>query len=316
MSLASDENGLRAQLSGMKARARGMIDITISNIPVATEEAAGLALDLSTRAQGNIESCKDNYSGRRYADSAEDLQQAVEKASKAFGLLTGTVRPTDAEMRAVGHDSFKAFVLHFWDFYPKLVALMAAESDIATSELLDNFVLRGVGKKLKTITEAMQKTIPPDDKIRAELAELDNLDPAVMWRASLDLDEKNKWIKDAVSGLKQKALISDNLQMLVGIGQSAVSVVKVFDKETTARTKLAAQVAKTGQKLFSLSLLTCWHLEPARYPPVGRYWNLRAYNASAPLVKLMPTLIKHTEVAVDSAVEASKMARIIAQGLF
>jgi hypothetical protein len=106
----------------------------------ATKEATTLALDLATRAQGNIESCKDNYRGRRYADAAEDLQQAVEKAAKAFGLLTGTVRPTDAEMWAVGHDSFKAFVLHFWDFYPKLVALMAAESNITTSELLDNFV--------------------------------------------------------------------------------------------------------------------------------------------------------------------------------
>jgi hypothetical protein len=295
-------------IANLKKDMGGHLDTAVANIPVASAEAASLALDLASRAREDVLSCRDNYKQRRFAKAAEDLQQAVEKGAKTFGLLTGTVRSTDAEMKAVGHDSFKAFILHFWDFYPKLVAVIVAESEIPDSKLLDNFVMRGTAKKLRKITDALKQTIPSDDKLKAEIYELNNLDSATMWKASLDLDETNKWIGSAMSGMRQKVLITDNLQTLVGIGYGAVSLVKVFDRQTMARTKLAAAVGKTGQKLFSLSLLTCWHLEPARYPPVGKYWDLSAYNESRPFIKAMPGFTKHTGAAIESAIQASKMA--------
>jgi len=57
----------------------------------------------------------------RVREAAEDLQQAVELPSEASGLLTGTLKPADPDMKPVGHDSYKAFIIHYQDFYPKLL---------------------------------------------------------------------------------------------------------------------------------------------------------------------------------------------------
>jgi hypothetical protein len=307
--LLSRMRGSRSGFLGpVREIASTSLDQVVAGIPIVTSEASALALALAERARDDISSCRENYRRRRFANAAQDLQQAVEKAAKSFGLLTGTVKPTSAEMRAVGHDSFKAFILHFWDFYPKLVAVTVAEAEIPSSKLLDNVLLRSVARNLKLVTESLKKSIPPEDQLRSEIAELNSLDPAVMWKATLELDESNKWVHEAMLGIRQKVLITDSLQAIIGLGKTAISLVKVFDEETMAKTRLAAAVGKTGQKLFSLSLLTCWHLQAARYPPMGKYWDLNAYTEKKPFVRMMPTFVKVADQSIKSAIEASKMA--------
>lgn len=64
---------------------------------------------------------------------------------------------------------------------------------------------------------------------------------------------------------------------------------------------------------YSLSLITAWHLKEARYPAGETgYWDPKAYGRVTPFVKEMPALIRHAETAVNSAIEASEIAKDIA----
>jgi hypothetical protein len=298
----------RDRFRAMKEEATSRLDKAVANVPLPDIEGASLALELAQRAKSNLESCRCDYNERRYADAAEGMQQAVEKTSKAFGLLTGTAKPSQEEMREVGHKSFKAFLLHFGEYYPKMIALMQAQAEIPDSPIFDSPGMRGVGKALKTIFQKQLDELPPVDKVEAEILELKALKPEIMWKPTLMLDQSNKWVASSVADLKKRPLYSAGQKAVIGAGKGAVSHLGIFKKETLERTNLAGELGEAGQRLFSLAILTCWHLEPARYPSVGDYWNLSAYNESAPLIQALPQLLGHTEAAVGHTIGASGLA--------
>jgi hypothetical protein len=95
---------------------------------------------------------------------------------------------------------------------------------------------------------------------------------------------------------------------LAGAAHGPIARLGIFTRETLERTELAGELGQAGQKLFSLSLLTCWHFEPARYPPMGEYWDANAYTASTPYVKAIPELIGYAETAVNHTIKASEVA--------
>lgn len=299
----------------LKEEARKGLQKAAVNVPVANPKAAALAMDLSQRAKTNIASCKDNFRNRRFADAAEDLQQGVEKASKSFGLLTGTLLPKDSEMRSVGHYSYKAFLVHFRDFYPRLHALMEAEAEISKNKLFDNLVMRGVGKILRKAFDAQLQSLPTVDKVEAEITELKDLDAAVMWKATLGLDASNKWVASSLADLQKPAIIRGRLKILAGVCVGVISHLNIFDKETIERVNLADALGRAGLKLFSLSLLTCWHLEPARYPPLDKYWDLAAYNVTSPFVRAIPTFTEHAESAIEHGITASRIVQKLNAGV-
>lgn len=295
-------------LDKAKKEIGGEMDKVAANIPIASKDAASAAIDLTERARQSIKSCQGNYEQGSYAKAAEDLQQAVELPSKAYGLLTGTMKATDPEMRFVGHDSYKAFLVHYEDFFPKQWALLRAESDIFGSKYLDNFLLRGVAKNLKAYADDQLKSLPPEGKVRADVAELLTVDRAEMWEASLSLDMTNKWISSSMADLEKKVPFSGNAQGLIGVGQGAVSMLNLFSKDTINKVKMAGFLGAMGQKIFPLSLLTCWHHAPSTYPPMGKYWDLSAYNETKPFIKAVPRFIASAQPIIGNGVEASKWA--------
>jgi hypothetical protein len=100
-------------IENLKKEAGSESDKAVANIPLANKDAASAAVDLTERARQSILACRSNCERGSYAKAAEDLQQEVELPSKAFGLLTGTLKPTDPDMKLVGHDSYKSFILHY-----------------------------------------------------------------------------------------------------------------------------------------------------------------------------------------------------------
>ena len=295
-------------LEKAKREIGGELDKAVANIPIADKEAASASVDLTERAKQSVDSCVGNNEGGRFAKAAEDLQQAVELSSKAYGLLTGTMKATDPEMRYVGHYSYKAFLVHFEDFYPKQRALWKAESDIFASKYLNNILLRDIAKKLKAYTDDQLNSLPPEDKVRADIAELLQVDRSKMWEASLSLDMTNKWISSSVVDLEKNALIGENTQGLLGIGQGVVSMLNLFSKDTVNKVKMAGFLGAMGQKIFPLSVLTCWHHAPSTYPPMGKYWDLSAYNESKPFINAIPKFIAVAKPIIGNGIEASNWA--------
>lgn len=299
----------------------------LARISMPTKAAANGAFEFAKLARSDIRSCNDNYKKERYHNAAKNLQEAVEKAAKAFGLLSGLLKPTDEEMKDIGHDSFKVFIRNFQSFFPKVVDLINVEIETAYSLERDN-VARGTVSKFRQPMEYLKqvargnvsKLRQPMDVIKQvllrgqrqignEVNELYSLDRASMWRASLNLDESNKWIKVAMDDVRHPVIITDKVIFLVELAGN----LKRDPRETIEKLKLALVVGKTVQKLFPLSLLTSWHYEEAKYPTFVKYWNPSVYTKSAPFVREMPTFIKQASAAIDSAIKASEMALKISQ---
>ena len=60
---------------------------------------------------------------------------------------------------------------------------------------------------------------------------------------------------------------------------------------------------------MNLAVLTMFHEEPPRYPPLGPkdYWTFDAYGADSKFVKLLPELLEWTGMFCDATFEGSKM---------
>lgn len=284
----------------------------LARIPIPKSEAATLALQLSRKASGDIKSCKIVLKGKQYSNAAQNLQQAVEKASKGFGLVAGTLKPTDENMKEVSHYSFRAFISDFWSFYPTLMSAINAVNAAVVDKTFESPLFRKMGSSLKQAARAMNQVVPDEGKLRDEIEELKRLDPATMWRASLNLDETNKWIKEAIHGIHQAPVITGNLDSLFSIARSAMGSIGIFTEEEVLRLKFASALGVATQKGFSLSILTAWHLEPSRYPPGQRgYWTQEAYTKDAPFVKFIPTLVDHSEVMIANVTEAAETALLL-----
>jgi hypothetical protein len=292
----------------MKREVNELMTRALVHVPIANADTALIAQELANRASDDIYSSIDNYAKQRLAKACEDLQQGIEKTSKTFGLLTKTMNPTEAEMKKVGHDSYKAFLLHYDSWYPTLPALLRAERNIFSSRIFNNPVMRGIGETFRTYFDSQIKSLPSEDKVRKEIDELMRLDDAVMWRDSLELNPSNKWISSAVADVRSRTLIGKKTRSAIGFGSAGVSHLGIFEQETHEKVNLADSLGTAGQKLFSLSLLTCWHLEPARYPSMGRYWDLEDYKSSKPYIKEMPLFMEYGKSAVKNAIDASNLS--------
>lgn len=296
----------------LKREANELMARAVANVPIPSMDAALVAQELADRASDDVSSSIDNYDKQRLAKSCEDLQQGIEKTSKAFGLLTKTMNPTDAEMKKVGHDSYKAFLLHYESWYPTFPALLRAERDIFTSRIFNNPGMRGIGETFRKYFDSQIQGLPSEDTVQTEIAELMRLDESVMWKDSLELNPSNKWISSSMADMRGKVLIGKKTHSLIGFGSTGVSHLGIFDQDTLERVGLADSLGMTGRKLFSLSLLTCWHLEPARYPSLGRYWDLKEYKSSKPYVKEMPLFLEYGRSAVKNAIDASNLSAKLA----
>ena len=286
----------------------------LKELPHPSKKSVELASVLAKLGLDDADSAKANYKAGRFANAAKDLQQAVEKGAKAFGLLVGTVEPTEEQLKfreGVSHLAYRAFILNFWNFYPKLLSMMDLMHDATQMKEADNFVTRGIVKKLADATDALRKLRPPQSQIDAEIKELLDLDEESMWKATLDLDMKNKWVSDAVKGMKQNPIVSNNLQTSISFAGGLMKRLGVFSDEDMQQMKFAGNLGKASQKLFSLSLLTTWHHETARYPPIGKrdYWDPTVYKRGIRYVDGMPNLIKASKDALEGAIEACRFVQ-------
>jgi hypothetical protein len=184
--------GILEKIREMKADANARLYKAAEKVPLPDSQPTGLALDLAKRARSNLESCKCDFKEGRYAAAAESLQQAVEKTSKAFGLLTGTAKPNLAEMKKIGHKSYLAFLRHFSDYYPKMRAMMEAQVEIFESPIFENPGMKSVGKTMQALAQKNLDEFLSVQDVDAQIRELEVLKPEDIWRPALLLDQDNQ----------------------------------------------------------------------------------------------------------------------------
>lgn len=282
---------------------------SLLGLPMPDVAAINLALEFAKRGLDDAASSKSNYDAGRYSKAAEDLQQAVEKGAKAFGMLVGTMRATETDVKRVSHNSYLAFILDFETFFPKMLGAINGLFSQVPVETTGNFIVRRLVSSFAQAVKLLRKVTPTQEKVEAELKELRELDEEIMWNASMQLDLGNKWIKEAMNGMDQRPIINDRLQNVVSLAAASFQAFGRFSEGDVRQMKFALSLGKTGQKLFSLSLLTAWHHQTAGYPPVGKdYWKADAYRKGVPFVREMPRFTKYAKDAAESAVETCKAA--------
>lgn len=148
-----------------------------------------------------------------------------------------------------------------------------------------------------------------------DLREMDNLHhrrPA-MWKASMNVDTNNKWIRDAVNSLNQADVVSGTTLRTSSMVLRLIAAVKLLDKTTPARISFTMALGRSMKDTLWLPLLTSWHDETARYEGApDSYWDSTAYVRSAPFVKLIPTLVKHGQTMNKFTKNAAKVAAKLA----
>ncbi|MDG7035395.1 MAG: hypothetical protein JRM78_04165 [Nitrososphaerota archaeon] len=283
----------------------------LKELPHPGKESLRHARELAEYGLNDVDSAKANYNAGRFANAAEDLQQSVEKGAKAFGLIIGTIEPTEEQLKykkGVRHLAYRALILNFWNFYPRVLNLPDMLRDATQMEELHKPVMIRTIKKLQELVDNLRKTISKDN-IDAEIEELRNLDEESMWKATLNFDRSNTWVLRALNEMDQNPILDKTVSWLIPLANQ-MKKVGFFSDEDVQLMKFASNLGKASLKLFSLSLLTTWHYEPARYPPIGKsdYWYFDSYKKGVPYVDKMPDLIKAAKSALKGIIGACKSA--------
>lgn len=118
----------------------------------------------------------------------------------------------------------------------------------------------------------------------------------------------NKWVSYALNAVRQKPIFSSTQLTLTTSIAYVMTWLTLLSKEDVKLIKYAFNLAGGSQKLLPLSLLTTWHHEPARYPPLGKrdYWDPDVYKEGTPYVDALPELIDTARSTIKCIIGACK----------
>jgi HEPN domain-containing protein len=301
-----------------------------------------LASQFAELAKQDARAARLLYSRHLYGLSAFHCQQGVEKATKAVALLMGLIEPSPEHLvKVVGHNSLNAVILSLADFVELTItqwdATMKAAKESADfdkgvtlidsvyAQILESYI-KGANdpeealkrenevKKIPTMRERFEQTQVGIDKsrdvpaLRRQLATARDIVQSrkgYLWRSTMGL-EPNEGIDTTISSLRTQASQAEE-------GLKGIKMLK-----TMKMTKLLSDPehifyfshiqGMAFQMALNMAVLTMWHEEAPRYPPVrdSDYWIFNPYTKDTKLVRLLPELTKWTVTYCEAAYQGSQ----------
>jgi hypothetical protein len=264
-------------------------------------EAVSLALGYAKVAPSDIKAALVLYRYELYPQACYFLQQGVEKSSKAFALLIGTMKPEEAQKK-VSHDSLKSLVLHL----PEVVDSAKKELADLLKWLREQPPPQGVLTRL--IVSYLIRTQLGLEQIASILEQLniesvewpriDSVFEGAMWQATLNLDSLRPEVASMLSALKR---IDDVEPLLVRASFQILFL--VLGAVHAQKLMYLLHMYRASWRVTPLSGLTMWHEEATRYQT--EYGGPSDYVSTKPLIMKFRTLAKHAEVLSKEMESAS-----------
>ena len=268
-----------------------------------------VALAFAEVARKDLRASRILYLNKLYPQAVFELEQSVEKAVKAVGLLTSVIPPTrEGLTHESGHGTTLAVLLGRRERLTRLMknlgALAAAEG---LKEGRDLLLKLGVPTGIPDSSEIEEK-LKDEANAKEEADYISRLKSNDLWKITLEANP-NRPPNTAI------------LKMLDGAESGWASLDKLQRK---FRQRLAQRMSDPGvleyilnvygqayPEVAPLSLVTMWHERESRYPPLSEsdYWDPDRYTANAGLVRLYPRLFKHAKRLSDGALGGARSAR-------
>jgi hypothetical protein len=248
-------------------------------------KAIELARSLARIALQDAVGAKQMYHLRNYALAVYLLQQSVEKSTKATGLLTACLQPTQSDLLKVGHRSVLGILLRM----PKKVE--------TAKVMLDEFRDSGAFEEyeslgLKSLLPDLDRfAIPESATVEGWIRELRLLPPADLWRRTLELKQEDSLTIEVMRGLTkvdESAKAANLLDEIIFRSFPFLSDIGfiLYACDIQLRCLPCALI---------LSMVTMWHETTTRYPPgeTSDYWTPEAYTLDKGLVKQFTLFQEH-----------------------
>lgn len=304
-------------------------------------ESAKLAAEFAILAKQDARAARLLYRNRLYGLSAFHVQQGVEKATKAVTLLMGFVEPTHEQLvRGVGHDSLNSVTVSLADFVEHTIkqwdesqrkakessdyakgltivdAVMVALKERYIHETNDPHEVQKREEGMKnflTMSErfaqmgASVEKVRNLDGIRSQLAALKGLlkkQRGYVWRSTMGL-ETNPGLETTISELRGRARQAEEALKAMKVFKSPKALKLLSDPDYIFYLSYIHGIS--FHMAMNLAVLTMFHEEPPRYPPLGAkdYWTFDAYGADSKFVKLLPELIEWTATYCEATAQGS-----------
>lgn len=144
-------------------------------------------------------------------------------------------------------------------------------------------------------------------KIRAQLAALPGLikkNRGYLWKSTMGL-ETNPGLQTTVSALRNRANQAEKELQAIKVFRSPKLAKWLSDPDFIFYFSYIRGIA--FHMAMNLAVVTMFHEQPPRYPPLGRdYWKFDAYGSDSGFVKLLPELIKWTTIYCEATEAGSK----------
>jgi hypothetical protein len=275
-------------------------------IPMPGRLEAQTALAYAQIAVGDHASSRLLYSQGQYPQAVYLLQQSVEKSTKAFALMIGTVKLK--HLRMVSHYSVYALLQRVgWlsDYLGQSISSLLAPGSEGNESLVQ------IG--LLPIVETVAKLVPTKSALEADKRAMDKLmaNKKTMWVATLNLDETSPPVKASLDTLGNIISEREGLEPMLRMLRNTIPM------PASARREIdyLLGVMRASPRAYALSILTMWHEEPSRYPPIPGaycYWLSNSYTRDKRLIQRLPVLLAHAGVLSSNVLKSTKAATRLA----
>ncbi|HEV2137527.1 MAG TPA: HEPN domain-containing protein [Nitrososphaerales archaeon] len=267
-----------------------------------------MALAFAEIAKKDLRASGVLYEENLFPQAIFELQQSVEKAVKAIGLLMGLVRPIRDDLkREVVHTSIFSTLIRLPDRLAQLRRNLGLLAAFETSEEGRDLIMKlGLPGGIPDASE-MKSKLMDEQTARRELDRLRSLKPRDLWKITLEFNPKKP----------------PNPAILKLLGE-AESQWKSLDKfRNVFEKKFASQMSDPEivryvvniygmafPEVAPLALVTMWHESETRYPAVddSDYWDPKMYTSRSGLVRMYPRVARHTKRLCDGALAGSRAA--------
>ena len=279
-------------------------------------ETIDVAYSFAETALSDSKSAGILYSRKQYPQACYLLQQSVEKSTKAFGLVMGTVKLE--ELRGpVGHHSMLAITQHFLEYFDKtrdiLNVLLKSIDDISQKPRPESWIKRQELKNL--LNPKLIQSLLRLDKFLSEIdinsisenarQEIHGKDKE-MWKATLQLQTNEESVRVALKRLEEKKMEPGFLSLLTG-------TLNYLGGSNEYLQGLVCFVGfyRIGWRIGPLSFLTMWHENTTRYPKAlpGDYGSPSDYVQNTPFVKKFVLLNEHAKTCAEESLRSIRLVK-------
>jgi len=267
-----------------------------------------LAYSFAKIARKDLHASKALYEKGLYPQAIFYLQQSVEKAVKAVGLLLSLVHPTKRDLtRNVRHASIYAIILRRSERIAEirriLDILMGSEG---LEEAREVFSKLGIPWTLPDPAQ-MKAQLADDSATLADVEKLRRLSPRDMWKATLELDPRGPMYASLTKLLGEAEKQWKTLDWFQKIFEAKFA--HLMQDPETVRYALNIH-GRAFPEVAPLAFLTMWHERETRYPAVdpSDYWDPTKYTRSSGIVQMYPRLYHHTRRLCGGAVAGAEAA--------